>query len=368
MPHKKEIFSAFVLILAILGSCAAVALGEDWLNPNFIYGKINELPRLQKPHLSWPSNVIDLSAANRLLLKEHVRITGAVGYNLNFAKSFQTTWAYLDDLVEAYEAVPYVLLCPYDVLESSIAVGPERNLDVSSSGFLAHLEHALEAIELGRRHIRHPPRYVLLDTECFRTGSDYENLIVGAKLNLIYAAFRNWAPDSKILWFCYGCSGWKSDYYGWRRWPSTLPQTVLTDALSPGLYQPEQRYLTRELMKRAFVNADELGIESVIPWISFGYQTEYDLYGTVWTLVPPYGHRKQGGHPWSNQIAYELGWEIHRKLPRRASSEWVPWERVPATAGWPSAFVSGKPRPGYWENFYWYCRGAGEMRPQPGER
>lgn len=352
--RTKQILAIVIGLLAVACVQAQDAKVDQWSDPAFVAGKIESLPRLAKPLCYWPRHG---PWQDTECFERFVQVVGAVGYNLNYRIAFDR-FGRLNELVEKHDLMPFALLQPYYTTSAGY-VAADGNLDFDHLD--DHLAYVRDGVAEAAGVMVRPPAYVLLNTELFDCGDDWPGRVARARLDLAYGLIKSQWPDAQIVWFCQGCSGWKSDAFGWSEISQTVAPGVLGDAWSIGLYQLDQRYLTRQTMRRALEHASEYGVGQVIPWLGLGYSVHYDWTQRTWSQLP-YGQVRAYGAV-DDAAVWELGWELNRELPVSGRSTWVDWARAPIVCSWPSPWEGADLRAAWWRNFYAYACGAAGVTP-----
>ena len=340
----------------VLSAAVPSAMGQQrdrWTDPDFVARRLADIPPMRKSHLSTPQINPTVWRNNEPAVREHIRITRAVGYGLNTIDAQLRVFDLLDDLAAEYDAVPYVAMSPFHVPTAEIP--KPANLDFTAGGFWSQLAYVDYAVSVAARHMARPPAYALLDCEVFRFGvSDFQDAVIYAKLSMVYGRIKQAWPNCQVIWFGQGATGWQT-YRGWLTARTVSPE-VPTDGFSVGLYRAEERLFMRECYRKTCAVADTQGIRRVLPWFSFSYHKRLRVADNGKRVLPVH----ERNVAWDTAVAWELGHEFDTGVP--------PWTRAEVSCGWPTPYVGGDLRPGYWEDFDAFARGAAGLPLPPPEQ
>lgn len=329
----------------------------DWTNADAVLELLGDLPPLPKPLMPWPKFGVP---QRHKLYETSCVINRCVGYDGNWCEVVGEEWWQLANrVVELHDLATYVALSPFHVPQPAAA----GNADFS--GLVAHLAYVQKTVELLARKMIRPPAWVLLDCETFNAHQPelWQTDAVVARLNLVYGLIKSQWPAARISWFGQGSSTWMTDAFSWGPMATTVPPAVRGDAWSTGIYKLDERYLTREEMRRILATAEAAGVSQVLAWLGFGYHKRFDWTQKTWGSFLPYG---QDGRyePARDDVVWELGWETTAKLLTSKRSAWVDWSRVPALCAWPSPWTgNGLAGGGWWRNWLAFVHGAASVPP-----
>lgn len=321
------------------------------------------LPKLPKPHHSWPmGNNLLADDTYLAVLTHYARITGSFPLEqLTYATKVGVAKAAA--VAKAANASLDIVYSPWSEDDSPFPrkapptyVGPEEAAELALYRKKLSTVKAWLGSAVGRGVT------ILLDQERWDARGANATVLaaITRKNNLFYNASLSIFPKAGIELYARGDVGRAANPTGWEATPYYTLAPEERGAFASSLYTISEIGYTRASFNRTANNARAHGVSSVTPWIALGqgYVRSFDGQDASWSADPKY-------HPFI--YSWEFGMEINNPWYGQRPTRFADWGMAKAVMIYPDVFgstpaIANSSWQSAFNHFVMYVRGAAGVR------